>query len=77
LSLLVLWPRDLRFTYDARELYARVYPADVADAQLRVAFAIRDQYAANKRVIDRLELAFEAAIIALGLQTLSWTLALA
>jgi hypothetical protein len=33
----------------------------VADAQLRIAYAARDRYLGNKRTIDWLELAFEAA----------------
>ena len=79
LSLLVLWPRELRFAFDARKTYAELYPLldNVADAQLRVAYGARDRYRANKRTIDWLELAFQAAVLTLGLQTVLWTVAVA
>lgn len=59
LSLLILWPRQLSFAYDARATYSELYPllARVPEAQLRVAYSARDRYRANKRTIDRLELA--------------------
>jgi ABC-type transport system involved in cytochrome bd biosynthesis fused ATPase/permease subunit len=79
LSLLVLWPRELRFAFDARRTYAELYrlSGKVAEAQLRVAYGARDRYDGNKIVIDRLELAFEGAVLTLGAQTLLWVLALA
>jgi hypothetical protein len=79
LSLLVLWPRELRFAFDARRTYAELYPFSdrVAEARLRVAYSSRDRYIENKAAIDRLELAFQAAVLTLGTQTLSWALALA
>jgi len=76
-SVIVLWPRKLAFAFDARETYSRLYSDDVAEAQLRVAYSARDRYEYNKRTIDRLEFAFQAAVVTLGLQTLLWTLALA
>jgi hypothetical protein len=78
-SLLVLWPRELRFTFDARRTYSELYPLtdNVAEAQLRIAYSARDRYNENKEVIDRLELAFQAAVLTLGVQTLLWALALA
>jgi hypothetical protein len=79
LSLLVLWPRRLGFAFDARATYAQLYPMldNVAEAQLRVAYSARDRYESNKHTIDRLELAFQSAVLTLGLQTLLWALALA
>jgi hypothetical protein len=79
LSLLVLWPRELRFAFDARRTYAELYPfsGNVAEGQLRVAYSARDRYVENKVVIDRLELAFQTAVLTLGAQTLLWALAVA
>lgn len=79
LSLLVLWPRELRFAFDARKTYAELYPLleNVAEARLRVAYGARDRYRANKQTIDWLELAFQAAVLTLGLQTVLWTVAVA
>jgi hypothetical protein len=75
---IVLWPRDLGFAFDARATYAELYPLldNVGEAQLRIAYAARDRYLENKHTIDRLELAFRAAVFTLGLQTIIWTLAL-
>jgi hypothetical protein len=62
LSLIVLWPRTLRFAFDARRTYEELYPlaASVPEAQLRVAYSARDRYVENKDVIDRLGLRFKA-----------------
>jgi hypothetical protein len=62
-------PRDL----------SRALPlaANVAEAQLSVAYSARDRYRENKRRIDRLELAFQTAVLTLGMQTVLWALALA
>ncbi|MDP9345890.1 MAG: hypothetical protein M3P44_09220 [Actinomycetota bacterium] len=79
LSLYVLWPRELSFAFDARATYAELYPLldTVSEAQLRVAYSARDRYRSNKTAIDRLEVAFQVAVLALGLQTVLWALALA
>jgi hypothetical protein len=79
LSLWVLWPRELRFAIDARATYEDLYPLldDPAEAQLRVAYGGRDRYTRNKESIDQLELAFQAAVLMLGVQTVLWALALA
>lgn len=79
LSLFVLWPRELRFAFDARATYRELYPlaTNIAEAQLSVAYSARDRYRENKRRIDRLELAFQTAVLTLGMQTLLWALALA
>jgi hypothetical protein len=79
LSLFVLWPRTLRFAFDARLTYRELFPLaeDVAQAQLRVAYSARDRYVENKEVIDGLEFAFQVAVLCLGAQTLLWALALA
>jgi hypothetical protein len=79
LSLLVLWPRELSFAYDARATYAELYPLldSFSEAQLRVAYSARDRYRSNKRVIDRLELAFQGAVVTLGLQTVLWAVPVA
>jgi hypothetical protein len=42
-----------------------------------VAYSARDRYVENKNVIDRLELAFQGAVVFLGGQTVLWALALA
>jgi hypothetical protein len=77
LSLIVLWPRELSFAFDARQTYARLFAHQdsAAQAQLDIAYAAGDRYRSNKRTIDRLETAFQTAVLALGLQTLLWTLA--
>ncbi len=49
----------------------------MAEAQLAVAYSARDRYRENKRIIDTLELLFQAGVISLGVQTVLWTLALA
>ena len=79
LSLYVLWPRELRFAIDARATYEDLYPLleDPAAAQLRVAYGARDRYTRNKISIDQLELAFQAAVLMLDVQTVLWALALA
>jgi hypothetical protein len=79
LSLIVLWPRELRFAFDARKTYAELYPSidNFAEAQLRVAYSARDRYRANKRTIDWLEVAFQVAVLMLGVQTLLWAIAVA
>lgn len=79
LSLVVLWPRELRFAFDARATYQELYPlaAAVAEVQLAVAYSARDRYRENKTIIDRLELLFQAGVLSLGVQTLLWALALA
>lgn len=79
LSLYVLWPRELRFAFDARATYNELYPLSerTAEAQLRVAYRARDRYVRNKKSIDQLEFAFQAAVVMLGVQTVLWALALA
>jgi hypothetical protein len=79
LCLFILWPRTLRFAFDARRTYEELYPfaARIPEAQLRVAYSARDRYVENKNVIDRLELAFQGAVVFLGGQTVLWALALA
>jgi hypothetical protein len=79
LSLFILWPRTLRFAFDARHTYEQLYPLaeSVSEAQLRLAYSARDRYLDNKDVIDRLEAAFQGAVLSLGAQTLLWALALA
>jgi hypothetical protein len=79
LSLYVLWPRELRFAFDARRTYGELYPLrdNVDEAQLSIAYRARDRYQRNKKSIDQLELAFQAAVIMLGVQTVLWALALA
>jgi hypothetical protein len=79
LCLYILWPRELRFAFDARKTYAGL--AELldrpADAQLRVAYGARDRYEENKATIDVFELVFQGAVLTLGLQTVFWAVALA
>jgi hypothetical protein len=79
LSLVVLWPRELSFAFDARVTYSQLHPLleKVSEAQLRIAYAARDRYRSNKETIDGLELAFQGAVLTLGLQTILWATALA
>jgi len=79
LSLVVPWPRELRFAFDARTTYQELYPfaAAVAEAQLAVAYSARDRYRENRTIIDTLELLFRAGVLSLGAQTILWALALA
>ena len=78
-SLFILWPRTIRFAFDARGTYNELYASidNVAEAQLRVAFGAHDRYLENKTIIDGLEVAFQCAVFTLGIQALAWVVALA
>ncbi len=72
-SLFILWPRTIRFAFDARGTYNELYASidNVAEAQLRVAFGAHDRYLENKTIIDGLEVAFQCAVFTLGIQALA------
>jgi hypothetical protein len=53
------------------------YREDPAVYILRAAHGLRDAYLENKTVIERRELVFSLALLALGAETLLWALALA
>jgi hypothetical protein len=75
----VLWPAQVSFVVDAdrveKELAA--YREDPAAYLLRAGHGLRDVSRENQEVIERRERVFSLALIALGAETLMWTLALA
>jgi hypothetical protein len=78
-GLYVLYPHELEFSADARRLYDDlVVDQDKPDrVLLRLAFGIRDTRERNGRVVDRLALCLAIAAIALVVQIVFWTWALA
>lgn len=75
----VLWPARVSFTVDIDRMYDELAPSrkDPAVYLLRAGHGLRDVSRKNRKVIERRELVFSLALIALGTETLMWTLALA
>jgi hypothetical protein len=71
----VLWPARVSFDRVEKELFP--YREDPAAYLLRAGHGLRDVSRENRKVIERRELVFSLALIALGAETLMWTLALA
>jgi hypothetical protein len=74
----VLWPAQVLFALDASEMHRALYADRDApsDLMLRAAFGLHEAYMNNKTVIERRELVFRLALLALGAQTLLWAFAL-
>ena len=74
----VLWPAQVLFALDAGEMHRALYAdRDVpSNLMLRAAFGLHEAYVNNRTVIARRELVFRLALLALGVQTLLWALAL-
>jgi hypothetical protein len=64
-------------TLDRVEKELSPYREDPAAYLLRAGHGLRDVSRKNRTVIERRELVFSLALIALGIETLMWTLALA
>ena len=75
----VLWPARVLFAVDVDRVQEELSPyrEDPAVYILRAAHGLRDAYLENKTVIERRELVFSLALLALGAETLLWALALA
>jgi hypothetical protein len=75
----VLWPARVSFAVDIDRMYDELAPSrkDPAIYLLRAGHGLRDVSRKNRKVIERRELVFSLALIALGTETLTWTLALA
>ncbi len=75
----VLWPARVSFVVDADRVEKELFPyrEDPATYLLRAGHGLRDVSRKNRKVIERRELVFSLALIALGGETLMWTLALA
>jgi hypothetical protein len=75
----VLWPARVSFVVDIDRMYDELAPSqkDPAVYLLRAGHGLRDVSRENRKVIERRELIFSLALIALGTETLMWTLALA
>jgi len=75
----VLWRARVSFAVNADRLYDALssYREDPEVYLLKAARGLRIVYLRNETVIERRELVFRLALIALGAETLLWTLALA
>jgi hypothetical protein len=75
----VLWRARVSFAIDAVRMYDALcsYREDPEVYLLKAARGLRIVYLRNETVIERRELVFGLALIALGAETLLWTLALA
>jgi hypothetical protein len=75
----VLWPAPVVFALDADRVHEELDPdrEDPAAYLLRAAYGLHNAYLDNERIIERRELVFRLALIALGAETLLWALALA
>jgi hypothetical protein len=75
----VLWPARVSFAVNADRMDEKLYPdrADPAAYLLRAAYGLHEVYLENEEVIERRELVFRLALLALGAETVLWALALA
>jgi hypothetical protein len=78
-GLYVLYPHELEFSVDARGLYDDLVGDQDEPERLlvRLAFGLRDTRERNGRVVDRLARCLAIAAIALVMQIVFWTWALA
>lgn len=74
----VLWPAQVLFALDAREMHRTLFADRDAPSNLmlRAAFGLHEAYISNRAIIARRERVFRLALLALGTQTLLWALAL-
>jgi hypothetical protein len=75
----VLWPARISFTVNADLMYGELSPyrKDSEVYLLEAASGLRNLYLGNERVIEQRELVFRMALVALGVETMLWALALA
>jgi len=75
----VLWPARVLFALDADRVEEELSPYRQSPAAylLEAAHGLHNAYLENERVIERRELVFRLALLALGVETLLWALALA
>ncbi len=75
----VLWPAQVLFAVDADLVEEELFPYrdDPAAYLLEAARGLREAYRENQEVIERRELVFRLALLALGAETVLWALALA
>jgi hypothetical protein len=75
----VLWPAQVSFAVDADEMHETLYPyrEHPKTYLLEAAYGLRSTYLQNKTLIERRELIFRLALVALGVETVLWALALA
>lgn len=82
LVVVVLWPYyDFYFRFDARDLLARYVdsdpPASLADMQRELALQAEADRERNARIIGRLRVALQLALLALLLQIAAWLISIA
>jgi hypothetical protein len=75
----VLWSARILFALDADRVEEELFPyrEDPAAYFLEAAHGLHNAYVENERVIERRELVFRLALLALGAETVLWALALA
>jgi hypothetical protein len=75
----VLWPARVLFAVDADRMYEELCPyrGDPEAYLLEAARGLRNVHLDNETIIERRELIFRLALLALGAETLLWALALA
>jgi len=75
----VLWPARVLFALDADRVEEELVPyrEDPASYLLEAAHGLHNAYLENEDVMERRELVFRLALLALGAETLLWALALA
>ena len=75
----VLWPAPVLFAVNANRVEDELFPfrEDPAAYLLEAAHGLHNAYIENEQVIERRELVFRLALLALGAETLLWALALA
>ncbi len=74
----VLWPAKVLFAFDVDKMYRNLNVGDDMPETLglRAAYALREAYITNRAIIEQRETIFRLALIALGLETVFWVLAL-
>jgi hypothetical protein len=74
----VLWPARVLFAINADRVHEELdpYREDPATYLLEAAYGSHNAYVDNERIIERRELVFGLALLALGAETLLWVLAL-
>jgi hypothetical protein len=74
-----LWPARVLFALDADRVEEELFPyrEEPATYFLEAAHGLHNAYLENEDVIERRELVFRLALLALGAETLLWALALA
>ena len=75
----VLWPARVSFAVDIDRMHDELAPyrGDSEVYLLEAAHGLRNVYLKNETSIERRELVFRLALLALGAETLLWALALA